>query len=197
MPKMEAVGRIDTVTPQPRKPRVLVIDDRAANRTAFEAILQNDYTLSLVGSGREALELAPKVEFAVILLDVRMPEMNGYETAEALRKVETTRYTPIIFMSAFDQDVVQVKRGYVAGATDFVFSPVDEELLKFKVATLAQLYLRNEAMRLQIAMLGNLVQSLQAEINRRGPTEQYLRSKIQQLEVAIEELQRHLTLTPT
>jgi len=186
-----------TVTPQPQSPRVLIIDDRAANRTAFEAVLAEDYTLSLVGSGREALEIAARMEFAVILLDVRMPEMNGYETAEALRKLETTRYTPIIFMSAFDQDVVQVKRGYVAGATDFVFSPVDEELLKFKVATFAQLYLRNEAMRIQIVMLANLVQSLQTEINRRGPTEQYLRSKIQQLEVAIEELQRHLTLVPT
>jgi len=185
------------VTPQPRKPRVLIIDDRAANRTAFEAILQNDYTLSLVGSGFEALEIAARTEFAVILLDVRMPEMNGYDTAEALRKLDNTRYTPIVFMSAFDQDVVQVKRGYVAGATDFVFSPVDEELLKFKVATFAQLFLRNEAMRIQISMLGNLVQSLQTEINRRGPTEQYLRSKIQQLEVAIEELQRQMTLVPS
>jgi two-component system, sporulation sensor kinase E len=185
------------MAPQPLKPRVLVVDDRAANRTAYEAILHEDYTLSLVGSGHEAVDIAGKLEFAVILLDVRMPGMNGYETAEALRKLETTRYTPIIFMSAFDQDIVQVKRGYVAGATDFVFSPVDEELLRFKVATFAQLFLRNESMRLQIQMLGNLVQSLQVEINRRGPTEQFLRSKIQQLEVAIEELQRHLNLVPT
>lgn len=185
------------MTPQPHKPRVLVVDDRDANRTAYEAILHEEYTLTLVGSGREALEAARLLEFAVILLDVRMPGMNGYETAEELRKFETTRYTPIIFMSAFDQDIVQVKRGYVAGATDFVFSPVDEELLRFKVATYAQLFLRNEAMRLQIHMLGNLAQSLQAEINRRGPTEQYLRSKIQQLEVAIEELERQLTLVPS
>jgi CheY-like chemotaxis protein len=186
-----------TVTPQPAKPRVLVVDDRAANRTAYEAILTYDYTLSLVASGQEAVSVAAAQEFAVILLDVRMPGMNGYETAEALRRLETSRYTPIIFMSAFDQDIVQVKRGYVAGATDFVFSPVDEELLKFKVATFAQLFLRNEAMRIQTQLLGNLVQSLQAEINRRVPTEQYLRSKIQQLEVAIEELQRHLSLVPS
>jgi CheY-like chemotaxis protein len=175
----------------------LIVDDRVANRTAFEAILREDYTLSVLASGVEAIALAANVEFAVILLDVRMPGMNGYETAEALRKLETTRYTPIVFMSAFDQDVVQVRRGYVAGATDFVFSPVDEELLKFKVATYAQLYLRNESMRIQIQMLGNLVQSLQVEINRRGPTEQFLRSKIQQLEIAIEELQRQMTLIPT
>ena len=185
------------MTPQPLKPRVLIVDDRVANRTAFEAILHEDYTLSIVASGPEAVALATNIEFSVILLDVRMPGMNGYETAEALRKLDTTRYTPIVFMSAFDQDVVQVKRGYVAGATDFVFSPVDEELLKFKVATYAQLYLRNESMRIQIQMLGNLVQSLQVEINRRGPTEQYLRSKIQQLEIAIEELQRQMTLIPT
>jgi len=180
------------MTPQPVKPRVLIVDDRDANRIAMEAMLSGDYTLTLVGSGIEAVAVAATVEFAVILLDVRMPGMNGYETAEALRKMELARFTPLIFMSAFDQDIVQVKRGYVAGATDFMFSPVDEELLRFKVATYAQLFLRNESMRIQIRMLGNLVQSLQAEINRRSPTEAFLRSKVQQLEVAIEELQRHM-----
>jgi CheY-like chemotaxis protein len=185
------------MTPQPQKPRVLVVDDRPANRTAFAAILNGEYSLSLTGSGPEAIAVAANVEFAVILLDVRMPGMDGYETAEALRKLEAARHTPIIFMSAFDQDIVQVKRGYVAGATDFMFSPVDEELLRFKVATYAQLFLRNESLRLQIQMLANLVQSLQVEINRRGPTEDFLRSKVQQLEIAIEELERHVALEPT
>jgi CheY-like chemotaxis protein len=173
----------------------LIVDVRVTNRTAFAAILHEEYTLSMVGSGTEAIALAANNEFSVILLDVRMPGMDGYETAIELRKLELARHTPIIFMSAFDQDIVQVKKGYVAGATDFVFSPVDEELLRFKVATYAQLFLRNESLRIQIHMMANLVQSLQVEINRRGPTEQFLRTKIQQLEIALEELERHVMVT--
>jgi two-component system, sensor histidine kinase and response regulator len=183
------------MTPQPQKPRVLVVDDRAANRTAYASLLEQDYTLWIADSGRQALEMALKEEFAVILLDVRMPGMDGYETAEVLRSRKQTRYTPVIFMSAFDTDVLKVKRAYIAGATDFLSSPVDEDLLKFKVATYAQLYLQNEAMRIQIRVLGNLVQSLQVDLNRRGPAEDFLKHKIVQLEDAIEELQRQLSPT--
>jgi CheY-like chemotaxis protein len=184
------------MTPQPQKPRVLVVDDRESNRIAFESILQPDYTVHLATSGHEAVRMAQKEEFAVILVDVRMPGMNGYETAEALRGLESARYTPIIFMSAYDQNVIEVKRCYVAGATDFVSSPVDEDLLRFKVAAYSQLFLRNEALRLQVQVLGNLVQSLQVEINRRGPSEQVLKTKVGELETAIEELRRQMTVVP-
>jgi CheY-like chemotaxis protein len=180
------------MTPQPQKPRVLIVDDREANRIAYESVLAADYTLSLASGGREALALAGAQEFAVVLLDVRMPGMGGYETAEELRKLETMRYTPIIFMSAYDQDVIEVRRCYVAGATDFVSSPVDEELLKFKVAAYVQIFLRNEALRIQIHGLGNMLQQLQAELNRRGPTEGTLRLKVAQLEEAIEDLKRQM-----
>lgn len=184
------------MTPQPSKPRILVVDDRESNRIAFESLLQREYSVSLAGSGPEAIELARTVEFAVVLLDIRMPGMSGHETAEALRALENVRHTPIIFMSAFDQDVVEVKRCYVAGAIDFISSPVDEELLTFKVAAYVQIFLRNESMRIQIQALRNMVQSLQLEVRRRGPAEQVLRTKVEKLEEAIEELRRQMADTP-
>jgi CheY-like chemotaxis protein len=184
------------MTPELLKPAVLVTDDHAMNRAAFASILEKEYSVTLAASGRQALDLAASRDFAVILLDVRMPGMDGFETAENLRKRDRTRYTPIIFLSAYDQTVVQVKRGYVAGATDFLFSPVDEELLKFKVATYVSLHLRNEAMKMQVQQLNTLLQSLQAEINRRTPAEEILKDKIRELESVVDELERQV-YTPT
>ncbi|HLY74170.1 MAG TPA: response regulator, partial [Planctomycetota bacterium] len=141
------------MTPQPAKPRVLIVDDRPANRLAFETLLEPLYTVVAAEDGYAALRLTQQQEFAVILLDVRMPGMDGFETAERLRKQENVRYTPIVFMSAYDKTDLQAKKGYVAGATDYLFSPVDEDLLKLKVATYVQLYLKNEGLRLQIEEL--------------------------------------------
>src|SRR6185295_11512133 len=115
------------MTPQPAKPRVLVVDDRPANRLAFKTLLDPQYTVVLAENGHEALKRALEQEFAVILLDVRMPGMDGFETAELLRKRESMRYTPIVFMSAYDKNDLQAKKGYIAGATDYLFSPVDED----------------------------------------------------------------------
>jgi CheY-like chemotaxis protein len=178
------------MTPQPAKPRVLIVDDTPANRYAFQSVLEDDYTIYIAGSGRRALELAVHEEFAVILLDVRMPEMDGFETAEALRKLEKVGHTPIIFTSAYDKTMGQLTRGYVAGATDFLFSPVDADLLKLKVATYVQIYLRSEALRIQIHQLNVTLQSLQAELAKRGPAENGLKARIRELEEVIEELNR-------
>lgn len=184
------------MTPQPQKPRVLIVDDREGNRMAYAAVLSDDYTLSLASNGLEALDHVRRREFAVILLDIRMPEMGGHETAEELRKLENSQNTPIIFMSAYDQDVVEVHRCYVAGATDFISSPVDSDLLRFKVAAYAQLFLKNEALRIQIRAMANLVQQLQIELSHRGPTEKVLRGKVEALEEAIDTLKRELTNSP-
>jgi response regulator RpfG family c-di-GMP phosphodiesterase len=178
------------MTPQPAKPRVLIVDDNPANRYAFQSVLEDDYTIHLANSGRRGLELAGVEEFAVILLDVRMPEMDGFETAEFLRKLDKVRFTPIIFTSAFDKTLAQLTRGYVAGATDFLFSPVEADLLKLKVATYVQIYLRSEALRLQIHQLNVTLQSLQAELSKREPAENGLKARIKELEVIISELNR-------
>ena len=178
------------MTPQPTKARVLIVDDTPANRYAFQSVLEDDYTVYIAGNGRRALELARLEEFAVIVLDVRMPEMDGFETAEHLRRLERVRFTPIIFTSAYDKTMGQLTRGYVAGATDFLFSPVDSDLLKLKVATYVQIYLRSEALRLQVHQLNVSLQSVQAELSRRDPAENGLKARIRELEEVISELNR-------
>jgi CheY-like chemotaxis protein len=183
------------VTPQPIKPHVLIVDDHAANRVAFGALLQDDYTVSLAASGKEALEVAGRQDFAVILLDVRMPVMDGFETAAQLRQREA-RYTPIVFISAYDQNDLHLKRGYVAGATDFIFSPVDEDLLKFKVATYVQIFLRHESLLIRVQQLTNLIHLLQVEVSKRGPSEDALKGRIHELELAVEDLRTQLLALP-
>ena len=184
------------MTPQPSKPRVLIVDDTSSNRFAFESVLQENFTIFSTHSGRRAIDLVQEEEFAVILLDVRMPDMDGFETAERLRKLDQTKFTPIIFTSAFDRTMTQLTRGYVAGATDFLFSPVDPSLLRLKVATYAQIYLRNEALRLQIHQLTVSLQLVQAEMAKHAPAEEALKAHIQELETAIAELSRQTDLAP-
>src|SRR5690242_19263318 len=100
------------MTPQPAKPRILIVDDHPANRLAFTTLLEPNYTVTAAADGQQALELALQEDYAVILLDVRMPMMDGFAVAEVLRKTDRTRQTPIVFMSAFDQTVLQTKKGY-------------------------------------------------------------------------------------
>lgn len=184
------------MTPQPRRPRVLIVDDHPANRMAYESILERDYSVYLADSGAQALELAEREEFAVILLDVRMPMMDGFETAVALRRREKTRYTPIIFTSAIDKTLNHVSQGFTVGATDYLFSPVDPEFLRFKVSTYAQMFLRNESLRLQIVQLNELLDSLRAELERSAPVESGLKARIRQLERVIDELKRQAITEP-
>jgi len=179
------------VTPQPTKPRVLIVDDKAANRTAFEAVLEKDFSVTVAESGIQAIDLCRQEEFAVIVLDVRMPEMNGFDTAEALRKQEATRTTPIIiFTSAYDQHLETVTRGFLAGATDFMFSPVEPELLKLKVSTYAQIYLRHEALRLQVLQLKEDLARLHSELSRRGQAVTEVRSRLDKVERTASEIDR-------
>jgi CheY-like chemotaxis protein len=169
----------------------LIVDDHPANRRAFETLLEPDYTVSVAATGYQALEGTLREDYAVILLDIKMPGMDGFEVADLLRGRERTRHTPIVFISAFDQTVFQMKKGYVVGATDFMFSPVDPELLKFKVATYAHSYLRNEALRIQVRDLESTVASLRSEIRGRGASDPAMQSRIRSFEVIIEGFKRH------
>jgi CheY-like chemotaxis protein len=171
------------------KQRVLIVDDNPANRLAFQTVLEPDYEVHVVESGRQAIDLAQREEFAVILLDVRMPVMDGYETATRLRRLRGMAYTSIIFTSAVDKAQSHVNQGFVAGATDYLFSPVDPEFLKFKVATYANMFERNESLRLQIVQLNEIVRSLRAETE---PSEAFQEARIRQLESIIRELQQQI-----
>jgi two-component system, sensor histidine kinase len=179
------------------KPHVLIVDDNSANRAAFEAVLNGDYLITLAESGARALELTDAFDYAVILMDVRMPMMDGFEAAEKLRNKPRTAHVPIVFTSAFEHNTAQIKRAFLAGATEFVLSPVDGELLKMKVAAFAAIHLRNESLKIQISQLTNLLQSLHVELSRQRPMNEQLRKRISELEGAVKDLRAEMALIPT
>ena len=107
---------------------ILIVDDNPRNRFALEVTL-NDLPLNLVqaASGPEALRRLLDEDFALIIMDVRMPEMDGFETAELIRQRPRSQDTPIIFLTAFANDDVQVFKGYSLGAVDYLSKPVDAD----------------------------------------------------------------------
>ena len=119
---------------------ILIVDDEPSNLLALEAILEPLHqNVVRANSGVEALRHALKMEFCVVLLDVQMPEMDGLETAELLRKRPKTRDVPIIFLTAINKESHWVSRGYEAGAVDYLFKPYDPDTLRAKVATFVDL----------------------------------------------------------
>jgi PAS domain S-box-containing protein len=124
----------------PERPSVLLVDDRPENLLALTAVLEPlDARLVAAGSGEEALRALLGEDFAVVLLDVQMPGMDGFETAEYIRGRERSARTPIIFLTAVSTDISQVLRGYEAGAVDYVLKPFDPTVLRAKVAVFAEL----------------------------------------------------------
>jgi len=172
----------------PSKPRVLVVDDHPANLYTYRTVLEKDFDVTLAGSGMEALDLCRRQEFSVIVLDIRMPGMDGFDTAEALRMETRTKVTPIVFTTAYDQTIAQMTRGYVSGATDFLLSPVDPELLRLKVSTYARIHLRHEALRRSVQQLNEEIRSLHAELERRGITVTRVEARLDRIEAAAHQL---------
>ena len=133
--------------PEPQA-SILIVDDTPAKLVALEAILaplhQNVVTAS---SGREALRLLLKQDFALILLDVRMGDMDGFETAALLRQRRASEHTPIIFLTAFEQAELDMARGYSLGAVDYIFSPIIPEVLRAKAAVFVELYQKTAEVR--------------------------------------------------
>ncbi|GGK18639.1 hypothetical protein GCM10008955_10080 [Deinococcus malanensis] len=122
---------------------ILIVDDQDAKRLALAAALEPlGQNLVLASSGREALRLVLGQEFAVILLDVRMPGMDGFETAELIRSRRQTESTPIIFVTAHDRAEADMLGGYTLGAVDYIFSPVRSEVLQAKVSVFVDLHLK-------------------------------------------------------
>src|SRR4051812_12991077 len=124
----------------PDRPSVLLVDDRAEKLLALEAVL-SDLPLDLVRahSGRDALRCILAQEFAVILLDVNMPGMDGFETAQLIRQRKSSEHTPIIFVTAYSDEVF-MSRGYSLGAVDYILQPVVPEILRSKVSVFVDLY---------------------------------------------------------
>jgi CheY-like chemotaxis protein len=148
----------------PDKAKILLVDDRPENITALEAILGSlNQMLVSAHSGDEALKALLSDEFAVILLDVLMPGMDGFETAAHIKGRQKTRDVPIIFLTAVNTEPDYAIRSYSAGAVDYIAKPFDPWVLRAKVAVFVDLYLKNRQLREQAALLrGQLARSLPA-----------------------------------
>src|SRR3954462_5807037 len=120
--------------------RVLVVDDDEHNLLAIRTVIEDLAEVEVASSGEEALRHLLKGEFAVILLDVYMPGMDGYETAQIIRGREQTKRIPIVFLSAVNKEKEHLMRGYSMGAVDYVFKPVEPVVLRSKVAVFVDLY---------------------------------------------------------
>jgi two-component system, sensor histidine kinase and response regulator len=139
---------------------ILLVDDQPANLIALEAMLQGlGQNLIRADSGREALKWCLTHEFAVILLDVKMPEMDGFETAELIRQRDRSRHTPILFLTAGDNTQTQVVRGYAVGAVDYLVKPVVPEFVRSKVAVFVELAKKSELLRRQAKLLAESEQA--------------------------------------
>ena len=136
------------------KARILLVDDRSENLVALEAILSSlNQVLVPVRSGEEALKALLVDEFAVILLDVVMPGMDGFETAAHIKRRPKTRDVPIIFLTAASAEPDHAFRGYAAGAVDYISKPFDPWVLRAKVSVFVELYVKNRQLREQAELL--------------------------------------------
>jgi CheY-like chemotaxis protein len=163
----------------PPKAKILLVDDRAENLVALEAILSSlNQQLVLVRSGEEALKALLSDGFAVILLDVVMPIMDGFETAAHIKRRARTHDVPIIFLTAAGAEPDQVFRGYAAGAVDYIAKPFDPRVLRAKVAVFVDLYMKTRQLMEQSGLLrrqaesaaGGATSGLLAELSRRLST---------------------------
>ena len=136
-PKLAAKGGIE-------RPSVLLVDDDERNLLAVKSILEDLGDVVTARSGEEALRHLLKGEFAVILLDVYMPGMDGYETAQIIRNRDQTKGIPIVFLSAVNKEAEHLMRGYAMGAVDYVFKPVDPLVLRSKVAVFVDLFAKTK-----------------------------------------------------
>jgi signal transduction histidine kinase/ActR/RegA family two-component response regulator len=143
-------GAAATAAPLPapeKRARVLVVDDDEHNLLAIRTVLEDLADVEVARSGDEALRHLLKGEFAVILLDVYMPGMDGYETAQIIRGREQTKRIPIVFLSAVNKEKEHLLRGYSMGAVDYVFKPVEPVVLRSKVAVFVDLYRMTQEIR--------------------------------------------------
>ncbi len=157
------------------KVKILVVDDRPANLLALESILEDlGQEIVKASSGKEALRHILNDDFALILLDVRMPEMDGFETASLIRERERSRHTPILFLTAH-KDEEHVFRGYYAGAVDFLYKPINPEVLRSKVNVFVDLNRKSQLLKRHAEILESRNSELERLIAERKRAEEEVR----------------------
>jgi len=177
----------------------LVVDDREDNLLSIEAILAPDgYKIVKADSGRAALKILLKeTDFTLILMDVQMPSLNGFETAEMIYASDKLRHIPIIFITANDTGDKHVFKGYQTGAVDYIQKPINPELLRVKVSVFVELYKKNHQLIAQEQQLRLSNKRLEKEIQERKSSEERVRmlneqllDNLNQLRATNEELER-------
>ncbi|PWU20809.1 MAG: hypothetical protein C5B49_03670 [Bdellovibrio sp.] len=144
---------------------ILLVDDRPEGLVTMEAVLKNpDYNLVKAGSGTEALGYILSHDFAVILLDVQMPGMGGFETAKLIKQRERSKHIPIIFVTAINKADQFVSDGYAVGAVDYLFKPFEPSILESKVAVFVDLYRKNRKIYHQAEVLREMQERETARI---------------------------------
>lgn len=173
------------------QPKILLVDDREDNLLSMETILEpNGYHFVKARSGREALKiLLTEFDFAMILMDVKMPNLNGFETASLIYERDRLKHIPIIFITANNFGDENLYKGYQAGAVDYIFKPMNPNILRAKVTVLVDLYQKTQKLQQQEQKLTAINKSLEMEINERIASEGRVRDLNRQLVENIERLE--------
>jgi len=160
------------------RPKILLVDDREDNLLSIEAILGPDgYHFTRAYSGQQALKiLLTEVDFAMILMDVKMPVLNGFETAAMIYEREKLRSIPTIFITANNYGDENIFKGYQAGGIDYIFKPINPEVLRAKVAVFIDLYRKNALLIEQEQELTARIKKLETEINDLKESDERLRN---------------------
>jgi signal transduction histidine kinase len=171
--------------------KILLVDDREDNLLSIETILEPaGYTFVKANSGREALKvLLSEFDFALILMDVKMPNLNGFETASLIYQREKLRHIPIIFITANNYGDEQIFKGYMTGAVDYIYKPINPDLLRAKVAVFIDLYKKNHILLAQEQKLVAINRSLEMEIHERKVSEDKVKELNHRLLENIERLE--------
>ncbi len=173
------------------KIKILMVDDHEENLLALSAVLTDPlYDLITVHSGREALRHLLTTHVAVILLDVQMPGMDGFETAKLIRERKQSEDTPIIFLTAYEKSSVQVFKGYSVGAVDYMFKPLVPEIIKAKVAVFADMYKKSQAIKRHAEILATMNDKLKVVIEERRKAEdevRFLNVELEKLNLSLEQ----------
>ncbi len=179
--------------------KLLVVDDREDNLFSIESILEKDgYVIRTANSGRAALRVLLKEDdFTLILMDVQMPDLNGFDTATLIYERDKLKHIPIIFITANDYGDESVFKGYQMGGVDYIYKPVNPELLRAKVAVFVELYRKNHQLLAQEQRMAAANRQLEKEIKERINSEakvtllnRQLLENINRLKATNEELER-------
>jgi signal transduction histidine kinase len=169
--------------PLDERVNILMVDDQPENLIALEAMLEGlGQNLVSARSGRDALRALLTMDAAVVLLDVKMPDMDGFETAELIRSRERTRNTPIIFLTAADRNETLALRGYAVGAVDYLIKPVVPELVRSKVAVFVELAKKSQQLHRQADQLRQSEQAARELAEARAVLVEDLEQKTREME---------------